>query len=215
MTRADLVCRLVQPNVRAFLGVIRAALGTAATNGYTLLPDGSHCPAWVHPMTAVSTSDGRVSTRAGAYQIMARTWETLQSRYGFLEFDPDCQDQAAVAMLDICGALPHVMAGRFDDALEVAAHEWPELASAAAMAKLASADPDAPLPPPSPLPWPAPAEEMTLARAIEIYRSGHGTFVPTGSTCSLSAGPKPPRWPRWALGVVFGAALWLLLRRRK
>lgn len=224
MTRADLVCRLVQPNVKAFLGVVRAALRTSSTNGYSLLPDGSHFSGWIHPKTAVSTPDGRNSTRAGAYQIMARTWETLQDRYGFMEFDQDCQDQAAVAMLDICGALHPVMAGEFEQALEQASHEWPELASAAAMVKMAQADFDAPIPPPSPLPWPAPPDEMTLSRAIEIYRTANGTFVPAGATCSrpveaaAKAEPAPrrlARWPRWAIGALLGAALWLLLRRRK
>ncbi|HBF50954.1 MAG TPA: muramidase, partial [Massilia sp.] len=110
-----------QQNVTAFLKMIRVSEGTAGSNGYSTLVGGKQFTGWAdHPRVLVTiTSNGKqiVSSAAGAYQILRRTWDGVRGRLGLTDFTPASQDRAAVELIRLRGALADVRAGRFADAL--------------------------------------------------------------------------------------------------
>lgn len=115
------------PNVQAFLTLIRTGEGTTGTNGYRTLFGGSTFASYAaHPNTAI-TRGALTSTAAGAYQILYRTWVEIQAAYGLPDFTPASQDVAAVALIKRRGALADVLAGRFDAAIAKCAKEWASL----------------------------------------------------------------------------------------
>jgi lysozyme len=115
------------PNVRAFLAMIRRGEGTSGANGYRTLYGGSLFSDYSrHPNTAI-TAGGITSTAAGAYQILYRTWIEIAAAYGLTDFTPDSQDVAAVALIKRRGALADVLAGRWQTAIAKCAKEWASL----------------------------------------------------------------------------------------
>lgn len=131
ITRADLRSALRNPNVRAFLSVIRHGEGTAGNYGYRTMFGGETFDgyAW-HPNRKVTKTVGGkplTSTAAGAYQFLFKTWEGLVNRYGFEDFSPECQDEAAVALIAIRHALQDVVDGHFSVAIDKCAEEWASL----------------------------------------------------------------------------------------
>lgn len=119
-------------NLAAFLAMIREAEGTAGPMGYHMLVGGGVFDSFAdHPRKLVSiTSRGRVirSTAAGAYQILARTWDGV--RAGLPDFSPESQDEAAKRLIARRGAMPDVRAGRLSEALRKCAPEWASLPGA-------------------------------------------------------------------------------------
>lgn len=128
MTLDDLRAALSNPNVLAFLRVIRAGESTQDDRAYTIQYGGGHfaAPPWDHPRKAVAAG-GHVSTAAGAYQFLAATWDALVARYRFPDFSPQCQDEAAVALIHGRKALEDVKAGNFDAAIAKCGKEWASL----------------------------------------------------------------------------------------
>lgn len=120
-------------NVRAMLATIRHAEGTASDNGYRMLFGGDLFEGFAdHPRVVVARlSRGRPlrSTAAGAYQILARTWDSLRS-LGLLDFSPRSQDIAAVELIRRRGALQAVERGDFAGALNLIRREWASLPGA-------------------------------------------------------------------------------------
>lgn len=115
------------PNVQAFLTLIRTGEGTTGANGYrTLFGGGTFSDYSRHPNIAV-TRGALTSTAAGAYQILYRTWLEISASYGLVDFTPGSQDVAAVALIKRRGALADVLAGRFDAAIAKCAKEWASL----------------------------------------------------------------------------------------
>lgn len=128
MTRDDLLFALQHPNVVAFLRVIRQGESNQNQDAYTIRFGGSHfdAPPWAHPREAITV--GRLtSTAAGAYQFLWRTWSALVTQYGFPDFSPQCQDEAAVALIAGRKALELVKEGRFHEATARCAPEWASL----------------------------------------------------------------------------------------
>lgn len=122
--RDELRGHLQNANVRAFLRVIRAGESDQTDGAYSMLFGGDHFNGFAaHPNIKVKKS-GYVSTAAGAYQFLSRTWTALRVRYGFHDFGPECQDMGAVALLRGRNALDDVAAGRIQDALPKAGLEW-------------------------------------------------------------------------------------------
>lgn len=115
---------LSNANVKAFLSVIRTGEGTADANGYRRLFGGQLFDSYDdHPRITVSKS-GYKSTAAGAYQMLSSTWDETRQLMGLRDFSPASQDAAAVGRIAARGALPDVLAGRFDIAIKKVAREW-------------------------------------------------------------------------------------------
>ena len=123
----DLAAMAGEPNVLAFLRVIRTGEGTDSANGYRMLYGGGLFASFAdHPRIAV-TANGITSTAAGAYQILARTWDDVQSSLELPDFSPAAQDVAALFLIRRRGALEDVRAGTFDAAIAKVNKEWASL----------------------------------------------------------------------------------------
>lgn len=115
------------PNMQAFLRVIRAGEGTADAAGYSRLYGGGAFSSFAdHPRIKVKAG-AWTSTAAGAYQFLARVWDETARFMGLGDFSPGNQDLAAVGRIAARGALPDVLAGRFDSAVRKCAWEWASL----------------------------------------------------------------------------------------
>jgi muramidase (phage lysozyme) len=127
MTRDELLAIAREPQVAAFLRVIRACEGTAAENGYAVtfgyepIADLSD-----HPRRKVTRS-GYTSTAAGAFQFIESTWDEMAAKYGLPDFSPESQDAAAVGLLIRANALDVIRAGRLEEAIARTNRTWASL----------------------------------------------------------------------------------------
>jgi muramidase (phage lysozyme) len=127
MDRQELIAISREPNVAAFLRVIRACEGTAADNGYEVtfgyepITDLSD-----HPRRKIRRN-GYVSTAAGAYQFIEDTWDEMAAKYGLPDFSPESQDAAAVGLLIRANALDVIRAGRLEEAIARTNRTWASL----------------------------------------------------------------------------------------
>lgn len=146
-------------NLRAFLMMIRYAEGTQGDDGYRAL-FGWHPtrnPGQVfgsfadHPRVLVPFGSTN-TTAAGAYQILAGTWD--EYRAGLPDFSPASQDICAARLIRRRGALNDVYEGRFADAVRKCGREWASL-------------------PGSPYGQPV----RTLAQVVAAYRSAGGAIA--------------------------------------
>lgn len=141
-------------NRAAFLMMLRHAEGTADPEGYRALF--GHTAArpklfdsWAdHPRRAVQFTDGAGrrlwTSAAGAFQFMAvsplpdgsgrstrvDTWDRLRASLALPDFGPASQDRAALALVDECGALDDVDAGRVVEAVRKCRRVWASLPGA-------------------------------------------------------------------------------------
>jgi muramidase (phage lysozyme) len=130
MNRADLVRALEHKNVRAFLKAIRLGEGTDDGDAgfYRIVGGQMFTDDSVHPRVKVWIPRYSVySTAAGAYQIIWPTWQGLCRQYGFTDFTPETQDEAAVALIAEKHALEDVMFGELERAIERCASIWASL----------------------------------------------------------------------------------------
>lgn len=135
-------CRaaLLDPNVQAFLRVIRNGESSQDDMAYRWLYGSTVAKPILmssfadHPrVKTYEKYDGQFikngkldyTTAAGAYQIVATTWDTtIQSALSLPDFTPASQDLAAVYLLIYRKALDHVLAGRFAEACAACQKEW-------------------------------------------------------------------------------------------
>ncbi len=103
--------------------------GTADEAGYKRLVGGGEFDDFSkHPRKRIWIPRYKVwSTAAGAYQIIAPTWDGLVRRYGFENFGPTVQDLAAIALIEGRGALEDVAEGRLKEAVRKCSKEWASL----------------------------------------------------------------------------------------
>ena len=120
------------PNVYAFLGMLRVSEGTAGPDGYRTLVGGSLFNSFIdHPRTLVRLPNlGINSSAAGAYQILRGTWDGVRGKLGLPDFSPLSQDAAAIELIRQRGALADVRAGRFAVAIQKCRKEWASLPGA-------------------------------------------------------------------------------------
>lgn len=132
MRRNDLKEALNNPNVRAFLHAIRLGEGTSDDKGYCRIVGGGYFNHFLdHPRAPRWISRYKVwSTAAGAYQIIAKTWDGLCRQYQFPDFSPECQDEAAVALIAEKRALRHVKNGEIEKAIPLLKGVWASLPGA-------------------------------------------------------------------------------------
>lgn len=117
-------------NLRAFLLMIQYAEGTLGLNAYSTLYGGQlFSDTSRHPNVAI-TKGGITSTAAGAYQILYKTWQSVQQTLSLPDFSPISQDRAAIELIRRRGALDDVFAGRFSVAIYKCRQEWASLPGA-------------------------------------------------------------------------------------
>lgn len=128
--QTGIVKRNPYANLKAFLTMIQYAEGTYGQNAYRTLFGGQLFNDYSrHPHIAI-TKSGITSTAAGAYQILFRTWETVQQSLGLTDFSPLSQDRAAIELISRRGALEDVLAGSFEVAVDKCRKEWASLPGA-------------------------------------------------------------------------------------
>lgn len=129
MTINDLITALENINVWAFEKAIRLGEGTSDDDGYRRIVGGELFDDFSrHPNKRVWIERYQVwSTAAGAYQIIFPTWTGLVRKYHFIDFTPDTQDLAAVALMAGRNALRDIMDGRFAEAVAKCSKEWASL----------------------------------------------------------------------------------------
>lgn len=135
------------PNVYAFLRMLRVSEGTAGPDGYRTLVGGQLFDSFAdHPRQLVWLPNlGINSSAAGAYQILRKTWDGVRAKLALPDFSPLSQDAAAIELIRQRGALADVRAGRFAAAVEKCKREWASLPGAGygqrenSLAKLQSA----------------------------------------------------------------------------
>lgn len=77
---------------------------------------------------AAGLEPGCVSTAAGAYQLIRPTWKRVREISPRLEdFSPESQDEAALRLLDECGALRMIESGDIEGAINKASKIWASL----------------------------------------------------------------------------------------
>lgn len=115
--------------MKAFLHAIRLGEGTSDEAGYTRIVGGDQFSHFVdHPRAPRWIKRYRVwSSAAGAYQIIAKTWDGLVKQYGFTDFTPASQDEAAVALIAEKRALRHVKNGDIEKAICLLGGVWASL----------------------------------------------------------------------------------------
>ena len=127
MTRDELRAALANPNVQAFLRVIRAGETNQTPDAYRMLFGGGYFSSFAdHPRQLISAAD-LTSSAAGAYQFLSKTWDGLLRKYNFPDFSPDCQDEAAVALIHGRKALNALIDGDLSAVLDRCSWEWASL----------------------------------------------------------------------------------------
>lgn len=120
----------MNPNLQAFLWVIRFCEGTAGTDGYRTMFGGGTFDSYAdHPRKRFPFGN-TYSTAAGAYQFLASTWDECAKALSLPDFSPASQDLAAVYLIKRRGALEDVEAGRIATALADCNKEWASLPGA-------------------------------------------------------------------------------------
>jgi muramidase (phage lysozyme) len=65
-----------------------------------------------------------LSTASGRYQITWPTWRELTEKYKLGTFSPQCQDLAALYLLDECRATEHIRVHDIEGAIRAANNTW-------------------------------------------------------------------------------------------
>ena len=111
------------PNVRAAMGMIRVAEGTASTDGYKMLFGGKLFSSYAdHPRLRNPWPGSKFgySTAAGAFQILSENpavWDDVKDNMGLSDFSPESQRLAALGLMAYRGVLPDIIDGRIVQAL--------------------------------------------------------------------------------------------------
>lgn len=125
-----LMTSTTNPNVKAFLMMIRQCEGTSGPNGYRTMFGGKLAPDLSkHPNVCVPYKN-TCSTAAGAYQFLYRTWQTLSLRLGLKDFSAASQDLAALELIREKGALNNIINGNIEIAIKKVAKIWASLPGA-------------------------------------------------------------------------------------
>ncbi len=119
--------KIKEPNLEAFLLLIMKAEGLLNVDrpynrlfGYGLFDGYAN-----HPNKLVN-KNGYVSTAAGAYQFLKKTWDSLK----LPDFSPENQDRGAIMLIKRRGAYEDVIAGRIETAIHKCRKEWASLPGA-------------------------------------------------------------------------------------
>lgn len=132
-SRAELEALLGNPNVRKMLDLISYTEGTQANGYYTTFGGGRQSSLATHENRRKSfkQTDGKsnVSSAAGRYQFLKRTWDGLAKQYGLTDFGERSQDIGALALIAQKGQLERVVAGDIKGAAANLGSVWASLPS--------------------------------------------------------------------------------------
>lgn len=119
------------PNVQAFYAVIRARESSLGPEAYRMISGGGSFDDFSkHPFAGMSTRAG--GKAAGAAQFIPSTWSEVAERYNLPDFSPQSQDLGYVGcLLKRPGALDAIIAGKFEEAVQICRQEWTSLPGAA------------------------------------------------------------------------------------
>lgn len=159
------------PNVQAFLQMLRFGEGTVGDKGYKTMFTGTRFESFDKHPNQLNAAGSLKSTAAGAYQFLYSTWSNLVKQYGFHDFSPPTQDLGAIALIAGRKALDDVLAGRFDEAVVKTNREWASL-------------------PGSPYGQPT----VTLEKARALYEKAGGKFAPVENAPAIQM-PTPIALP--------------------
>lgn len=147
------------PNVQAFLAMLRYGEGTSGEDGYRTMFTGKLFSSFDKHPNQLNVAGSLKSTAAGAYQFLFSTWDGLVKQYGFKDFSPESQTLGAIALILGRKALDDVIAGRFEDAVKKCALEWASL-------------------PGSPYGQPV----ISMKKARSLYEAAGGKYGPSSET---------------------------------
>lgn len=151
-------------NVQAFLATIRAF--ESRGGDYAILYGGGHFTSFdAHPNIRIPFNNPKraphadgtpndYSTAAGAYQITHPTWLMVRPLISASDFGPAAQDQAAIQLLKMCGALSLIIAGDFSGAIAKASGTWASLPASTSGQR-----------------------KVTIAQAFNTYQQNGGTAL--------------------------------------
>lgn len=120
-------------NLDAFLSMIAASEGTAGhgDDGYNVLVGGKLFSGYAdHPRIVVDLGNGRSSSAAGRYQILARYFDAYKKLLNLPDFGHNSQDAIAIQMIKEQHAMQDVEAGKFELAVAMVANIWASLPGA-------------------------------------------------------------------------------------
>jgi lysozyme len=123
----DVDAYMNNPNVQKYLAYLNAYEGRPKENhlvGYKTFDDLSDHP---NQRVRFGKSKNQVSTAAGSYQILKRSWDEQKKKLGLEDFSLENQQRAAIGLLKDSGALKHVAKGEFQKANEKAKNIWASL----------------------------------------------------------------------------------------
>jgi muramidase (phage lysozyme) len=118
-----------EPNVKAFLKLLRyCEFGRVSNRDYYGLYGGKETfsDESKHPHKAVYAW-GTTSTAAGAYQILADTWDEAKVKGIVTDFTPHSQDRVAIWLIQRKNATTHIMNGDLAKAISHLKGIWPSL----------------------------------------------------------------------------------------
>jgi lysozyme len=128
-------------NIEAFLAMIRYSEGTAKyPDPYRVCFEGRHLITDLSDHPAVTLEwlgerldflgpayAGKISTAAGAYQIIKPTWLSCKVRLRLPDFGKDAQDAAAILLIREQGAYDLIAGGQVQAAIGKCASIWASL----------------------------------------------------------------------------------------
>jgi muramidase (phage lysozyme) len=184
-------------NLRAFLAVIRACEGTVGDEGYRALfgwrpGNGKVFDSFAdHPRKRIPYGD-TYTTAAGAYQMLASTYDDAKAHTGVADFSPESQDRCAVYLIQRRGALDDVNAGRLRAAISKTNREWASLPGSPYGQPVRSLD----------------FCERTFATHGGTQIDGNTTYKPEPTSVPLTVQPvpigTPPKEPRMGAALLAG-----------
>ncbi|QKJ57268.1 glycoside hydrolase family 24 protein [Serratia fonticola] len=123
------------PNARGVLDLISKSEGTFSKpgGGYNTMFGGSQFMGFNHPRVRhpFKQTDGtwNVTTAAGRYQFLGKTWDDSAEKLGLTDFSPRNQDIAALHRIMERGRLDNVLNGDIEKAIAGLGGEWASLPS--------------------------------------------------------------------------------------
>lgn len=127
MNRDQLLAVAAEPNIAAFLRVVRACEGTATDDGYRTMFGYEKFTSFADHPRKLIVKGGYRTTAAGAYQFIIDTWDEVRVKYNLPDFSPESQDAGAVGLLIRRDAIEPLRAGNLDLAVDRCNEEWASL----------------------------------------------------------------------------------------